>query len=64
MWLDWAGSTQGNIFVVRLFIMGTSGGGHVIVGRDCNERVNICTVGMGEIADKYTENETNTTQDQ
>jgi hypothetical protein len=44
--------------------MGTSGGRHVIEGRECNESVNICTAGMGEIADKYTENETNMTQDQ
>jgi len=50
MGLDWTGSGQENFFVVRLFIMITSGGERVIVGRDCNECVNNCTAGMWEIA--------------
>jgi len=39
MGLDWTGSGQGNIFVVRLFITRTSGQQRVIVGRECNECV-------------------------
>ena len=59
MGLDWTGWSVGNIFVVGLFIMRTSGGEHVIVGRECNECVDNCTAGMREITDKYTENVTN-----
>ena len=45
--------------MVRLFVMRTSGGEHVILGRDCNECVKNCAAGMREITDKYTENVTN-----
>ena len=66
MGLNWL--RQGNIFVVRLFIMRTLGEECVIVGRDCNVCVcvcvcvcvNNCTAGMRDMPDKYTENETNT----
>jgi len=52
MELDWTGSGEGNIIVVRLFItsMRTSGEERVIVGRECNDCVcvcvNNCTAGM------------------
>jgi hypothetical protein len=62
--LDWTGSSQGNICIVGLFVKRTSGGEHVIVGRDCNECVNKCTAGMREITDKYRENVTNMARDQ
>jgi len=61
--LDWTGSREGNIFIVGLFIMRTSVGENVIVGRECNECVNNCTAGMREITDKYTEIETNMSRD-
>jgi hypothetical protein len=64
MGLDWTGSREGNISLVRLFIMRISGEEYIIVGRERNECVNNSTAAMREITDKYRENETNMALDQ